>query len=183
MSRLIIALTGPPGCGKTTTMKRLADLLKNAGIGVGGIVTTEIRGPGGGGDRRGFMLIDLASGESTTLVEVGAAGPRVGKYCVNIEGIERLGVSAIMKALRGEEVVIIDEVGPMELMSKRFQESVYEVLEEARIVVLTVHHSAKHPVIDRVKAAATHRLVVSRGGADEVARKIFNLISSMVRGG
>lgn len=177
MGRLIITVTGPPGCGKTTTMRRLAELLREAGRDVGGIVTTEVRGAGG--ERRGFMLIDIASGSSTPLADVETLGPRVGKYGVNIAGIEGTGVPAIMDALQSEKVIIIDEVGPMELMSRRFQEAIKQVLSKGKVAVLTVHHSAKHPLIDDVKVSATHSLVLHRGRSEETARRIFNIIASM----
>jgi len=51
-----ITITGPPGSGKTTTVIRVAEMLRRRGYTVGGMITRELRE---GRTRVGFEIEDL----------------------------------------------------------------------------------------------------------------------------
>ena len=69
-----ILVTGKPGCGKTTLIKRLADV---TGKRAGGFYTEEIRG---GGRRQGFRLVTL-DGDKATFAHCDIQSPyKVSKY-------------------------------------------------------------------------------------------------------
>lgn len=79
-------ITGAPGAGKTTLIKKLADGLRH--LNPAGFYTSEIRE---GGVRRGFALasFDKNTDERGVLSHVDFKGPyRVGKYGVDVEGLE-----------------------------------------------------------------------------------------------
>jgi energy-coupling factor transporter ATP-binding protein EcfA2 len=96
MGRTLL-LTGRPGVGKTTLIKTIAKALEAR---AGGFYTEEIRGPGG---RKGFRLVTLDGQEAIMahkdLREVGR--PRVGRYGVDVQVIERVGVAALLRAIQG----------------------------------------------------------------------------------
>ena len=78
-----VLLTGPPGCGKTTVIRRVID--GPADCRLAGFYTEEIRQQGG---RVGFRAVGL-SGASTVLAHVDFHGPaRVGKYGLDLAGFE-----------------------------------------------------------------------------------------------
>ncbi|MBO3833433.1 MAG: NTPase [Candidatus Brockarchaeota archaeon] len=135
-----ILVTGRPGIGKTTLVSRLAQMLKDRGVSVGGMITYETREKE---VRTGFLVEDLKTGLKGLMASVNySSGPRVGKYVVNLAEIERVGVKAITDAVERDEVVIIDEIGPMELYSESFRKAVSEAFASAKSVVATIHYRA-----------------------------------------
>jgi nucleoside-triphosphatase len=75
----IIVLTGPPGAGKTTAVMPAARELKERGVKIGGIISTELAK----NKRIGFEFIDLATSDRSVLASITGNGPRVGKYFVS----------------------------------------------------------------------------------------------------
>jgi nucleoside-triphosphatase len=108
----VLLLTGVPGIGKTTVIRRVADRLK--GRRLGGFYTEEIREQG---DRRGFRLVGF---DRTARVIAHVDFPkvhRIGKYGVDVEAIDRAGDRL---GLDPAEVYLVDEIGKMECLSDRF---------------------------------------------------------------
>jgi len=143
-------LTGRPGIGKTTVLLRIVKILKEKGLKVGGIISREIRRDN---SRIGFKLIDLESGREGWLAHVKQPnGPRVGKYRVCMKDLESIGVKAILKAVKEADIVVIDEVGPMEMFSECFKKAVAEALNSEKIVLGTVHYRIKDSFTAIIKA-------------------------------
>lgn len=133
-----IFITGPPGSGKTTVVTKLYENLKMYNFRVGGIITSELRE---NNIRVGFEIKALDTGEKAILAHINIRdGPRVGKYRVNIKGLEDIGVQAIKRALTNCDIIIVDEIGPMELKSAKFIKAVNNVLDSKIPAVLTVHY-------------------------------------------
>ncbi|MEM3550831.1 MAG: NTPase [Candidatus Bathyarchaeia archaeon] len=150
MHKRVLLLTGSPGVGKTTVLLKVVEALGKEGYKVGGMVSREVRLKG---VRVGFEIIDLMAGRRGWLAHENLkGGPRVGKYGVNIEDLESLGVEALMKAVRECDVVAIDEVGPMELFSERFKHAVRLAVESGKLVVGVIHWKARDRLIEQVKA-------------------------------
>ncbi len=141
-----LLLTGRPGVGKTTIVRSVAARL---GAAAAGFYTEEIREAG---RRTGFRLVTL-DGRSGILASVNKSGPyRVGKYRVHLDDLERIGVDALQQAMvrSRTRVVVIDEIGKMELFSLAFREAVLAVLDGPKDVLATVMQ-ASHPWADEIK--------------------------------
>jgi nucleoside-triphosphatase len=111
---------------------------------VTGFVTRELRE---GGQRVGFTLETL-DGQRGLLAHIGIrGGHRVGRYGVVLDDLERLAIPAVRAAA---DVVVLDELGKMELASAAFRDAVIVLFERAVAVVATVHTHA-HPLTDRLK--------------------------------
>ena len=127
-----VLLTGRPGCGKTTLIKRVANNLPQR---AGGFYTEEIRDRG---VRVGFRLVTL-DGDEGVLAHVDLETPeRLGKYGLDLSALETVGVSAIRDAVRARQLVVIDEIGPMEIRSAMFRDAVNEVLESEVPLLATI---------------------------------------------
>lgn len=127
-----ILLTGRPGCGKTTLIKRVVE---NLSIRAGGFYTEEIRHRG---TRVGFKIVTL-EGDEAVLAHVDLKTPeRVGKYRLDLSGLNAVGVHAIREALRARRLVVIDEIGPMEIRSLAFREAVIKALDSKCAMLATI---------------------------------------------
>jgi nucleoside-triphosphatase len=127
-----ILITGPPGIGKTTIMKKLAQKLKDAAP--AGFYTAEIRE---GGVRRGFELVSL-NGRKGLLSHIDIKSPyHVGRYGVDIRGFE-IFLDALALTDPNAGLVMIDEIGKMECLSQRFKTVVRTVLDSGKAVIATI---------------------------------------------
>ena len=134
-----VLVTGVPGVGKTTLVLKIAETVVAEGYVVGGMITEEIRE---NGVRTGFEILDLLTGAKGLLAHVNVEdGHRVGKYKVDLKGLEGVGVTAIDNGLERQDVdlVVIDELGPMELSSKKFREAARKALTASKPSLGTVH--------------------------------------------
>ncbi len=165
-----ILITGKPGCGKTTIIRRIIEELK---LDAGGFYTEEIRI---GEKRVGFKIITL-DGKKSILAHVDIESPyRVSKYGVNLEGLEKVGVESIWRALEEKDVVVIDEIGKMELFSNRFKEAVNTALNSDKITIATIL-LAPNPYTDKIKRRKDVKLFYispeNRERAKEEIKAIF----------
>jgi nucleoside-triphosphatase len=139
-----LLVTGAPGVGKTTLIRAIAAAwLKRAG----GFVTEEIREEG---QRVGFRVCSL-DGSTAVLAHVRAVrGPRVGRYQVDVPAFEAVGVSALEAATREADLIVVDEIGKMELCSRRFVDALETAVRSPKPILGAVLQ-APHPWIDALK--------------------------------
>ncbi|MGQ4892417.1 MAG: NTPase [Candidatus Njordarchaeia archaeon] len=144
-------ITGPPRSGKTTLLMDIAKKLEEMGYKISGITCPEIREQG---RRKGFKIIDIEEKREGTLASVTSnkPGPKIGKYTVNIEDLDEIGTKAITKAINGDaEIILIDEIGVMELMSKNFQQAVKNALNSQKPVIGIIHRKSNHPLLREIR--------------------------------
>jgi nucleoside-triphosphatase len=146
----LIFIIGQPGIGKTSVLLRAVDVLKTRGYRVGGMVSREVRE---GGVRVGFEIVDFETGRKGWLAHVNQqTGPLVSKYRVNLNDLNAIGASSILNAMANADVVVVDEIGPMELFSPAFKEAVTQAIKSEKPVLGTVHHRARDPLINAIRA-------------------------------
>ena len=127
-----LLITGLPGVGKTTLIKKLSELLQN--LHPVGFFTEEIREEG---VRKGFELISL-NGRRGILSHKNIRTPfGVGEYKVDIKSFEDfLGSISFFNTLT--RLIIIDEIGKMECFSDQFKKLLKEVLDSEKWVIGTI---------------------------------------------
>lgn len=174
-----IFYTGRPGVGKSTIVSRVKDIVERLGCRVGGFLAPESRGPSGG--RVGFYIVDVATGERGWLARIGYPGPRIGRYGVVVEDAVRIGVGALRRALREADVIVLDEIGPMELAVPELRSEIIEVLASDKPIVGVVHRRLKSrdPDIYRIIRESSTIIEVTLenrdqllGEAESVARRL-----------
>jgi nucleoside-triphosphatase len=168
MGRTLL-LTGRPGIGKTTVIKAVAEALGNR---AGGFTTEEMRGPGG---REGFRLATL-DGQAAVMAHVNLRGkgrPRVGRYGVDVGAIECVGVAALRRAVQERCIVVVDEIGKMELFCGPFKDIVLRAVGGPHTVIATVM-ARPNPWVDALKAMPQVEVwEVTAQSRDEMAEKVL----------
>jgi nucleoside-triphosphatase len=175
-----IFVTGRPGVGKTTLVFKVSNSLKERGVKVGGIVTLEVRS---GGVRAGFKIVDLESGAEAQLASVSSkAGPRVGKYLVHVENLDTFAVGSIDRALERCDLVVIDEIGPMELKSQKFVDAVRRALSSDKPLLATLHYRLRHPLLDYIRGRRDFEVVeLTFSNRDELPNTITEKLLKVLR--
>jgi nucleoside-triphosphatase len=144
MSGSRVLVEGRPGVGKTTLVQGVVTRLQRAGHTVCGFTTGEIRVAG----RRVGFEVQPIGGIAEVLAHVDLPGPlRVGRYGVDLATFERVSLASVREP---GALVVIDELGKMELASLRFAEAAHNLLSGTRPVLASVH-AVRHPVTDRLK--------------------------------
>jgi nucleoside-triphosphatase len=170
-----IILTGPPGVGKTTIVMDVAQKLKERGIKVGGVVSREVRT---NNVRTGFEFIDLDTNDRGVLASVTENGPRVGKYFVNLIGC-RFAAERLKNALINSDVIVCDEIGPMELKSKDFIDAASNLLRTDGKVIVVIHQKLEHPLIIEFREKSSSLISVNLGNREKVAKILLDELSCL----
>uniref|UniRef100_A0A182Q0C5 AAA+ ATPase domain-containing protein n=1 Tax=Anopheles farauti TaxID=69004 RepID=A0A182Q0C5_9DIPT len=116
----LILITGMPGVGKTTIMRKLSDELLTRHLPITGFYTEEVRDTRSG-DRLGFDVVTF-TGERAPLARIGSRAPCVGRYSVCVAEFEHLALPALdaRRQLPKTGALLLDEIGRMELKSSAF---------------------------------------------------------------
>ncbi|MEW6455166.1 MAG: NTPase [Acidobacteriota bacterium] len=138
-----ILITGNPRVGKTTLLKKLIENVESAG----GFYTQEIRK---GGERVGFEIITL-DGKKGILARKGLKSSHtLGKYGINVEDLEEIGVRSLKDAIENKGIIVIDEIGKMELFSDEFRKIAIKALNSDKRVVGVIHRKSI-PFLNEIK--------------------------------
>ena len=165
-----IFISGLPGCGKTTL---IIEILKELKIPARGFFTEEIRR---GGKRIGFKIITL-SGKEGILAHVEIESPfKVSKYGVDLKVLEEIGVKEIEKSLKENFLIVVDEIGKMEIFSNKFREVILKALNSKNKVLGTIMLK-ENPFCDKIKQRKdTKVFYLTRENKEKVKKEIFNLL-------
>ncbi len=162
----VYLLTGKPGTGKTSIIKQAVAGMKSK---AGGFYTEEIRSQG---VREGFRLVTL-DGRSAILAHIDIRSRYgVSKYGVDIDSLDRVGVSALHQAAEECDLLVIDEIGKMELFSANFREAVLHIIDSGKRVLGTIMLSP-NPWADAIKRQPQVKLItVTRTNHQEVLEEL-----------
>ena len=169
-----LLLTGQPRVGKTTLIKKLIQPLE---IKIGGFWTEEIRA---GGRRVGFRI--RSNTDEDVLAHIDSTSrSRVGPYGVNISAFERVGVRAIEQGMVSDDLIIMDELGRMELYSDRFRETAVHALDCTK-PVLGVVQDRRNTFLDSIRARKDITLVrITLENRAHIAGKLSAHLGLMIR--
>jgi nucleoside-triphosphatase len=152
-----IGITGLPNVGKTATLAAICRKLERDDFIVGGMITRAYRPPPGD-VRVGFYVEDWRTGEKEVFASKEfktkfKAETDDGDYFVDVDPLDRIGVKAVQEAMDDEEVdiIIVDEVGKMEMHSEAFNETVKKALDCPKPVIMTLHKKSRNPLLQDLR--------------------------------
>lgn len=171
-----VFISGRPGVGKTTLIKKIILWMEREGIPFSGFITEEIREHG---KRTGFKIINLSKGEEAILALRDHPSPvMVGRYGVLLENFEKVGIAALQA---DTPFLIIDEIGSMELASRKFKLRLKELLrKDSPHIVATI--GLKHLSLLKERGVKLHLfLELEEHTRDEVFIRVRSFIERWKR--
>ena len=164
-----ILLTGAPGCGKTTAVRQLADLLK--AIRLAGFYTAEICD----GNRRVGFQAHTFQGQQSLLSSIHhKSWVSVGRYGVDVLGFEKLVLPELQRDPNSVDLFLIDEIGKMECFCPRFVEAMNALLDLDVPIIATVSLHGKG-LIQEVKQRNDVEIIsITPHNRDSLPKLILN---------
>uniref|UniRef100_T1IV54 AAA+ ATPase domain-containing protein n=1 Tax=Strigamia maritima TaxID=126957 RepID=T1IV54_STRMM len=164
-----ILITGPPGIGKTTLITKVSKELSRRHIPTVGFFTEEVRQ---NGQRTGFDIVSIKTYNDSH---------RVGKYSVDLKSFEAIAIPNLkpVKSCK-DAVVVIDEIGKMELFSKSFEHTVLELFsndnQQFILATIPIAKNKPLPLVDTLRSRSDIKLidVVSRENRNELVQTIVD---------
>lgn len=132
----VVIITGDRQQGKTTFVKQLITELKMQGVEVAGFLAPGVHEAG---DRVGFDLMNIRNGEMTQLCRnSGVEGVKFSRFIFSIEGIAKGDEILLPENIVDSQLVVIDEIGPMELKRQGWWKAVTRLVEASKVPQLWV---------------------------------------------
>jgi nucleoside-triphosphatase THEP1 len=169
-SKTAFLITGKPRIGKSTMIKKL---VHDLGTDVcGGFYTEEIADAG---HRVGFKCVSV-DGESVEIAHVdNPSDIRVGRYGIDVAMFERFSLGLLKGAL-SSRIIVIDEIGFMQMLSTPFRDTVHDIISGGHIVLGTVPVDC-HPDIDQIKHLQTVEIIsLNEFNRDATSQLVANYI-------
>ncbi len=166
-----VLISGLPGVGKTTLVKEIVALFPSK---FGGFITEEVRD--NNGKRTGFLISDL-HGNSELFASIYFNSPYlVARYGVDIERFEKFAIPALEDAMSKERIVVIDEIGKMELISQRFRKIVLEIFSLDKKVLATI--KLKYDTFtEKLKmTSGTSLFILERGNYNDIKSSVIKAL-------
>jgi nucleoside-triphosphatase len=149
IANIKIGITGLPGSGKTYALLRVIEMLKEEELQIGGMVDEPIEEAR---KKTGFTVRNLLTNEQQVFASTEFESKiMVGKIGVNLDKFEEVSIKAIKDAVDQCDIIVIDEVGKMEVESEAFVEAVKESLEADKPMIITLHKKSRNPLLQDIR--------------------------------
>ncbi len=161
----LFVITGEPTSGKTTFIQQsILPYLTAQDLTVGGMFTREVRNASH--RRVGFESVLFASGEQNLTVEFATMNPPANftdqqyklfsrtPYYVNVQNIQTTLIPKLREIEEKSDVLVIDEVAAMQLLSYDFERLMKSFLSLSKPLFITVPFESKNKLVNEIKNTA-----------------------------
>lgn len=176
-------ITGQPGVGKTTLVRKICAKLGEQNK-LQGFYTEEVRE---NGQRIGFDVVTMDGTRCILAREKPMDNlhrPKIGKYSVYVEDFENLTLPLIKSHGQSQHLMILDEIGKMELYSKRFQAAVHTLLLQKQLLLATIPSQTRQPIplVEQLRSSPSALLFqVTKANRDGLVNEIAEHIIKALR--
>ncbi|ESN90513.1 hypothetical protein HELRODRAFT_70657, partial [Helobdella robusta] len=183
------------GSGKTTLITKLVQILKEKGFRPQGFYTEERRV---NRERVGFDVVTLDGLKRGSLASVCSVRntiknkPMIGKYTVDIDEFENIALPTLQFSSDvkdgSKSLLVVDEIGKMELFSKKFESAVRELFSGKNVVcavLATIPTAKQRPlaIVEEIRNDKTVKVfqVVTKANRDFIVDEICESIESCLK--
>jgi len=176
ISDIKIGITGLPGSGKTKTLLRVIEMVGNEELKIGGMITEPIMD---GRRKVGFAVFNIMTKESRVYAHIDIESRITdGKMGVDLAKFESVAVDAIRNACEACDVIVIDEVGKVEVESQAFIDAVKFALDAGKPMILTLHKKSRNPLLQDIRRRDDVRILeVTPTNRNLLPHKIIRLMN------
>jgi nucleoside-triphosphatase THEP1 len=156
----IFIISGLVGEGKTTYTKKLIDFFRRNGINVGGIISERVIN---NSQTIGYDLVNIETGEKEVFLrqKEESGNETIGRFTICPKGLAMGNTVLNSMILQGNRIVIIDEVGLLELRNKGWSNCInYLVAKSENHILITVRDTYVNEVKNKwnLKEAITFNI-------------------------
>ncbi len=171
MAKEVILLTGPPGIGKTTILR---DVISSTIGPYGGFYTLAVSESG---MRTRFDIVTLDGKRAVLAEKTRPNMPMVGSYHVNIEALDSIAVPALKDAMMTGKTVVVDEIGPMEVLSTEFRLTISGIVANPDLSLLGTIVQRQCDFADELKAHPRLTLIdITRENRNRLRAQLHSLL-------
>ena len=176
LSRKVFIITGTIGEGKTTQVEKIVKELQSRGIPLSGIYSPRIMEFG---QTTGYDLVDIETGGREPFLRLAKTDnyERIGKYSILPKGYN-FGRAALKKSkLNNSQLVIIDEVGRLDLDNHGWAENITELVNSSQFLIFAVRDVFADEVIEKWSLKEYSVFKVSDDPYQQVSEMLTNYLS------
>jgi len=149
LNQKFFIVTGSVGSGKTTFVKNLIDIFRKNKMEVGGIISEKVISDS---QITGYDLVNVGNGEKEVFLRQNeeCGSDTIGRYTICPEGLKFGNNILGSLVMPGNRIVVIDEVGLLELQDRGWAESIDNLLgKPGKNLLLVVRNTFVDKVISK----------------------------------
>jgi len=144
-----IGITGLPGSGRTDLLLTIVKMLEADNVKVGGVITEPVEEEG---KVTGFKMVDYITKEEALIAGTRIQSrARIEEFGIDLDTLGVFSVNAIKRAVFNSDLVIIDEIGRIQLKSEYFNKAVLNALKSNKPIIMTIYRRSRSSLLQEIR--------------------------------